>query len=119
MDNVCKKLCNECPFSKNSAPGFLPGYNVTDFQNMMQRDIFFPCHMMMPDRDLTMEETSRLVKMGQMKMCRGYLESMIKSCVMPRDPLLARMRNEVKTEGISENSMSTHEFFKHHNQFKP
>lgn len=113
-NNYCKKLCNECPFSNQSLAGFLPGYVIQDFQVFMNNDVFFPCHKMMPEHGLTVNESQDMIKNGEIKVCRGYLESFVKSAKMPRNPILLTMRNAVKEEGLSEQSMSIHEFRQHH-----
>lgn len=113
--NVCKKLCKECPFSNQSIPGWLASYDVEDFKTMQDNDILFPCHMMMPDEDIPVDQLQDRIMSGELKLCRGYIESYIKSCKMPRsNKLLIQIRAEVKAEGLSEESMSLHQFNKYH-----
>ncbi len=113
--NICKKLCGECPFSKQSLSGWLATYSVDDFKKMMEAEIMFPCHKTMSGGDITVEEAQQFIKNGKMKMCRGYLESMIKSAKMPKfNKELIEYREVVKAEGLSEQSMSIHEFVTYH-----
>lgn len=117
--NFCKKLCNECPFSKKSLPGWLASYSIEDFHAMMNAEVMFPCHMLMTEGDITVEEAQEAVQSGEMKVCRGYMESMIKSAKMPKfNKELIKYREAVKAEGLSEESMSMFEFAKHHTKLK-
>lgn len=116
--NICKKLCNECPFSNKSIPGWLANYQSMDFKNMMDQEIMFPCHMTMSDGDLTIEKAQIQIQNGNLKLCRGYIESMIKSAKMPKyNKYLLEIRRKIKEEGVSENSMSINEFLNYHNQY--
>jgi hypothetical protein len=114
--NVCKKLCNDCPFSNKSAKGWLAEYSIDDIQQLQNQDALFPCHLMMTDGDMTQGEVNEAIINGEMKLCRGYVESLIKSCKMPRtNKLLIEARALVKAEGVSEESMSMYEFKNYHN----
>lgn len=116
--NICQKLCNECPFSKGSLPGWLSSYTIDDVSNFMSNEALFPCHLMIKENNLNQAEVQHKLESGELKLCRGYLESMIKTCKMPRyNKILTEARELVKQEGTSENSMSMFEFKKHHEQF--
>lgn len=108
---VCSKLCGECPFSSKSAKGWLADYEVKDFMNFMTHEILFPCHMQMGEDDLSPEAVNEKVRNGELTLCRGYVESMRKSCKTPRDEKLAKIVAEIE---VSEQSMSIFEFAKHH-----
>lgn len=115
--NVCTKLCNECPFSKKSINGWLADYTVEDFQAFHRADAPFPCHMMTGD-DMAIDEVEHAIRVGNLKLCRGYVESIIKSCKLPTNPLLVKAVTLVKEQGLSEDSMPIWEFKRHHEKLK-
>ncbi len=117
--NVCKKLCNECPFSNKSLNGWLAGYSIEDIHRMQNAEVLFPCHKMMGEDNLSIEDAESAIENGEMKLCRGYVESLIKSCKMPKyNKFLKEAREAVKEEGISEESMAIWDFKKHHEALK-
>jgi len=113
--NICSKLCGECPFSKNSPQGWLAEYTVDDIKTYQNQEVLFPCHLMVKDEDMSQGEVTEAIENGDMKLCRGYVESMIKSCKMPKySETLKQAIAIVKEQGLSENSMSIWDFKKHH-----
>lgn len=110
---VCKKMCNDCPFSKKSVKGFLADYTVQDFIDYHRMEVSFPCHKVTPN-DMDVKQTHSAIQDGSMHFCRGYVESVIKSCKMPLNPLLKEAIEIVKKDGLSDYSMSIHEFIKNH-----
>lgn len=115
---ICKKICKECPFSNKSLPGWLADYTVQDFKDFQNADALFPCHMTMPDKDMTLDQVGEEIKNGGLRLCRGYTESLIKSCKRPKDKFLATAVEQVRKEGVSEESMAMWDFEKHHSSFK-
>ncbi len=112
---VCKKICNECPFSNTSAKGWLADYTTEDFKTFMNNEALFPCHMQRYEDGMTQIDVEDEILHGGMRICRGYVESMIKSCKMPKsNDILIEVREQVKLEGLSEQSMPIWEFIKHH-----
>ena len=112
--NVCKKMCSDCPFSKTSMQGFLANYTVDDFVAYQRASTSFPCHKMMTDGDKSPEETHEAIENGEMKLCRGYVESIIKSCKKPDTEILAKAVEFVREDGMSDNSMAIWDFKKFH-----
>lgn len=111
---ICPKMCNDCPFSKTSTRGFLAEYNLNDIMDMKRTDFTFPCHKTVKN-DTDVNLIKNKIESGEMHFCRGYVESFIKDCRIPRNnPLLEEAINIVKSQGMSENSMSQHEFNLHH-----
>lgn len=108
---VCSKLCGECPFSSKSINGWLADYSIEDFQNFMRAEVLFPCHMKVGEEDMSPIDVNDKVKSGELTLCRGYVESIKKSCKIPKDEKLAEL---VKSIELSEESMSIFEFAKHH-----
>lgn len=77
---VCKKICNQCPFSKNSAPGWLGGeIDAQQTLDIMQHEAMFPCHK---QRLEDVEETHDGVMSGKIPICRGFMVSARASCKM-------------------------------------
>lgn len=37
-------LCNACPYRKASAPGYLGGHGVQEYEQPIRQDILLPCH---------------------------------------------------------------------------
>lgn len=107
---ICPKLCNECPFSNTSMKGFLSNYSINDFILFQSKDILFPCHMLVP-YDMTIDEAKTLIIEDKLPICRGYIESMRKSCKIPKNPEFALL---VKNVELSDNSMSIFEFATYH-----
>lgn len=113
--SVCKKLCNECPFSNKSLSGWLGGYTVDDISVFHRQETSFPCHKMMTENNLTQTEADKAIKNGSMKLCRGYVESIIKSAKSPyMNKILVQAIAEVRAEGLSEDSMAIWDFKKYH-----
>lgn len=115
---VCKKMCGDCPFSKTSMQGFLADYTIEDFVAYQRTSTSFPCHKMMGSGDMSPEETHNAIEKGEMKLCRGYVESIIKSCKKPDTEILTKAVEFVREDGLSDNSMSIFEFREFHNREK-
>lgn len=112
---VCKKLCGSCPFSNTSLKGFLADYTIQGFANYQNNDISFPCHKVMTNEDKSVEEVQDMFNKGELYLCRGYVESIIKSCIIPKkNQFLKDAIEQVKKEGLSDKSMSINEFKKYH-----
>jgi len=116
---VCKVICKECPFSNQSLRGWLSDYTIDDFQKYMAGEATFPCHMQIGRDDMTVEDAKEAVNRGEMTLCRGYVESVVKSAKMPyRNETLIEAIKLVKEGGMSEHSMDIFEFRTHHTPFK-
>lgn len=117
--NICSKTCGECPFSNKSIPGWLAEYQPKDLNNFMNGEVSFPCHMTMKNGDMSPQETQDAIASGELRMCRGYVESMIKSCKSPyRNKQLVAAIELVREQGLSDNTMSMNDFFEHHSKYK-
>jgi len=114
MIEVCDKPCNECPFDKKNLR-WLSDYDPEDFVEFMGDDVLFPCHLDMPEHGLQREESNEAVYNGEMKLCRGYAEMLIKSCKMPREWEFQDVLESIKQD-MSETTMSIFEFMKHHKE---
>lgn len=104
MKNNLKSPCAECPFRKDSAPGWLGGETVQDTFAHIKGEGDFACHM------------TRHKRKADMSRCRGSLLFMRKSGQMPKyNAKLAKALQEVRGYDVSE-ILSVPEFFKHHDK---
>lgn len=67
---ICKKICNECPFRVNSTKGWLGPHNASEIIEDLNRDIPFSCHMVRGNDPL---ENQRKMLSGEHPICRGYI----------------------------------------------
>lgn len=113
---VCAKLCKECPFSNKSMAGYLAEYSPRDFAVFMDAEKSFPCHMLLTEEDISWEEAQERIEVGTMKLCRGYVESYIKTCQSPKynQQLKDAIKEVRETGGVSESTLSKREFVKYH-----
>lgn len=73
---ICKKMCGECPFLKDSAQGYLDYHDPQEILDDMNRDIPFSCHLQRADDpQLNAEELEN----GNQNVCRGYVATASKS----------------------------------------
>ena len=95
---VCKKVCSECPFSNQSIKGWLADYSIEDLVQMVTTEQSFPCHKLM-DHGMDSGEAQDLIQDGEMKLCRRFVESIIKSAKMPKyNQQLIQAMDQVKKE---------------------
>ena len=90
--------------------GFLCGYEVKDFIAFHQNDTLFGCHKQL-DSDTTVADMESKVRKEKVNLCRGYVESLKKSCKVPRNLELALKVREVI---VGDDTMSIFEFVTHH-----
>ncbi len=115
--NVCKKLCNECPFSKNSLNGWLGGATVQETLDAMQNEMLFSCHK---TRGEDIHQNLSDIVHGKQPICRGFILSAKKSCKMfGQTPIngqaLLKLQNEIElTDEDRENILTRWEFKEHH-----
>lgn len=114
MYKICPNLCGDCPFSKNSLPGFLADYTIEDFMEFQRVEYPFPCHKQL-ESDLPADLVENLVIDGKLMVCRGYAESMKMSCKVPRNRDFARALESIE---ISGDALSIFDFVKHHSQYE-
>lgn len=72
---MCKKICNQCPFSKNSMRGWLGPHSIEEILHVQQMEGLFSCHMTRED-----ETTVEDIKEGRTPICRGFIASASASC---------------------------------------
>jgi len=101
--------CNDCPFRKNSLPGWLGAWESPEqlFGFIITVEREFPCHLTMTDKDEKDKPES------EMSYCRGAVMFMKKLGKLPRNPVLAKMVNSVNREEL-DNILDHTGFFTHH-----
>ena len=114
---TCKKLCNECPFSKKSLKGWLGSHTVDEVLNSQQFEGLFSCHKQRGD---DLKENERKLISGEHNVCRGYILSATVSCKMFGQNIhtgeeLRRLQKEnPPTDEERENILTRWEFKDHH-----
>ncbi len=109
----CKKPCNECPFMKTSAKGWLGEHEAGDFIEFMNAEVSFPCHLK-NDGGLSFDEIEQKIDEGEMVLCSGYVQFMKKACKLPfrNQQLVEALKGVEVVDGI----MTMPEFIKHHTE---
>lgn len=100
------KPCKECPFRRESAPGYLGHNTLDDFAMLAMSERHTPCHMTVNYRDPAWE-----FKQDKAPQCVGRATMWANTCKMPRDPQLLRAAPD-KTVVFS----SLAEFTAHHGE---
>lgn len=105
-NGTLRPRCEQCPFRKNSAPGWLGPWNVQDFEQMYNGDANFICHSSI---DKNVEHT-----------CVGYVLIRVNSLKVSRDKnsMLAKLeRLYQKIKNKNDCFQWWHEFAAHHKVF--
>jgi hypothetical protein len=108
--NYCKKPCNDCPFRKDSLPGWLADYSIQELHSIVMNEMPFPCHMT-HDENLGWDEAGS----EEFPLCAGALGYMRKSGKLPRRNDLAVLVKQIGIKDL-DNILSVPDFFKHHNK---
>lgn len=113
---VCSRVCNECPFSSNSLPGYLGPHATNDIIQMMNFEHPFSCHLHR-DEETTYDD----IKNGLVPVCRGFMVSASLSCKMFGGSLefgsdLKRIQDQVKKDMIEKEGsiLNKVDFIKYH-----
>ena len=102
MKDKLKSPCNECPFRKNSLPGYLGGvWTAKELHQTVMGEAPFPCHQTMEHRE---EDYSH---------CVGSIMYMNKNAKRCQNIQLSRLQAKFKDEDHS-NILSLVEFVEHH-----
>lgn len=110
---ACSKPCRECPYRKNSAPGYFGGHSPSEYRGFISQDTIVACHLRSKfDDDGLLIESS-------MKPCTGHILAQVKSCKLPslNKDLIEfhrQMRERPDFEELKANSLSIFDFNKHH-----
>lgn len=106
---MCRKPCGECPYTKNSAPGYFCGHKMKVYENYIIGDNIVACH--------TRSKFDDSLKLSIIP-CYGHILAQIKSCKVPTNPDLVRLHSDIislkKYGYLLANSLSKVDFAKHH-----
>lgn len=107
-----KTPCNDCPFRKDSAPGWLGPYSgPLALHQFIMSETPFPCHLTHEEKDLA----PGVAGSEKHPLCSGAIAYMKKNGKRPRNPALAGLVSACNdTEGI----LALPEFFQHHKSKK-
>lgn len=103
MKDDLKKPCVECPFRKNSLPGWLGGYTADEtYHSITSAEEDFACHL------------TRNKRLKDMSRCKGSMLFLKKSGKMPK--YNTQLAADLRAMGKPDTSeiLSNFEFFKHH-----
>ena len=105
---VCKKVCVECPFKKDSLKGWLGEHTVQGILDSQQYETPFTCHM----------QRDNIKDHNEIDLCRGLFISANKSFkLMGQNPNFGKEMLEIQKttrDDSRENILSRREFLDHH-----
>lgn len=109
---ICKRktMCAECPWRKNSAPGWLGAAEPWNFVSAIHSEEKMPCHS---DVNYNNPNWRKSLETDKVSYCVGQLLATKKACKRPRDPEHAKAVDSVPPD---DNSMNSNEFMKHHGE---
>jgi hypothetical protein len=108
-----KQPCNQCPFRRNSLPGYLgeASYNPEEFLQTIEHSPI-PCHRLVDWSADDSQIQAELMKFEHP--CIGALQFLKNSCKLPHDSKYIELRNSMEQ---NENVFQfRHEFINHHNK---
>ena len=108
MQQACEKMCDQCPWRKNSAPGWLGAANPEDFIQAIRQEGKLPCHAMV---DYENEDWKEHLDDDEILHCAGAILATKKMCKMPHNLEHAQLVSEAQPD---ENHMNHFEFIEHH-----
>lgn len=111
--NTCKKICNECPFSKNSAKGWLGPHTTEEILHTVQMEGLFSCHKQRKE-----ESTIEDILYGELDICRGFLATASASFkLFGQNPVYGKQLRELQNQITDEEKaqvLTKWDFAKHH-----
>jgi len=106
--NTCKKVCKECPFSRNSLRGYLGPHTLEDILAYKNSDYPFTCHMQRVE-DIWSNTSDSI------DVCKGYILWATKSAHLFKSKGLRDLQLQVDKESEDyTNVMNLGQFFNHH-----
>lgn len=108
MKNNKRKMCSECPFRKNSMPGYLGPHTPEGLLKIVHGEGGFACHM---DIDKVKYGGKDFSKLEQ---CAGAILHGIKSGKSFRHPQLQAQQKALKGSTELNNTLGLREFMEHH-----
>ncbi len=109
----CRNPCPECPWKKDSAPGYFGGTDMYFYADALQTDARVICHTIHGTMN---QETVEQEEINESNMCAGYVIARNNNMKMPRvDPILRNMQEEYRDHPEKDSVFKwRHEFLEHH-----
>lgn len=109
---MCNKPCNECPYRKQSIPGYFGGHDGNQYRSFISQDTTVACH--------TRTKFNDNGDPRKISYCTGHIAAQIKSCKSPIPNTLPHalhqaMRDRSDFDVILDNALSIFDFNAHHN----
>ena len=104
----CKRPCKECPYMKDSMPGYFGGNDPAEYALAMHLDTVVPCHMKSTYFEDDVEE---------IVMCTGHLLSQRKVCKRSVHPEVVKAWKDGSLELLYEelkDDLLGFDFYNHH-----
>jgi len=109
----CSKVCHECGFLRGSPKGIL----TAESRNVIMQGIIFPCHLKL--KAVTGSENQGIEdyvsSQPVVKVCRGYVVSMMKSGIPPLNEAWAKLYRDVGAD-LDTRVMDIRETLTYHNR---
>lgn len=105
---MCNKPCKECPWRKDSIPGWLGDSTPLEFLQLNESEQHMPCHLTV---DYESDDWEELVQ--DAPACAGRLVHLKNRCKQPMDPSLAEAMKGVEADH-DKIFFDPSEFFRHH-----
>lgn len=104
-------ICSQCPFKKDSAPGWLGSSCPEEFIDATLSENDMPCHL-----GVDYDDEDWLDKLDDVPRCAGSLVFFRNNCKLPRNPELCNAVSKVKVDNTV--FSFKHEFLEHHGKKK-
>lgn len=121
--SICKRICNECPFTHSSPKGWLGPHSLEDVLQTQEQGKLFSCHMLRKEEMIKQD-----IESGDVKICRGFIASATKSGIDfsetgtgETESALRDLQVMVAEEAMENESdiLSSQEFENHHGGASP
>lgn len=116
--DICKKICNECPFKIGAVKGYIDYHTPEEILEKMQFEFPFSCHLQRGDDP---DENMRKIHSGEQQVCRGFVATADKSCkLFGQNPIygkeLRRLQDTITEEDLKQvyskwDWLKYHEFY--------
>lgn len=114
---ICKRICKECPFKKDSLQGWLGNHTTDSILEQINLEMPFSCHMVREDNEKI--NNIKLLE-GEHGICRGYIATATVSAKrFGGNPIYGEQMKNLQDEIIQEDKeqvMNKWNFKKYHDK---
>lgn len=108
MSKCQVSVCSECPYRKNSQPGYFGGNDPAEYRDAIVNDVVVPCHtrnryLLNGTADLT-----------DLQPCIGHLSAQLNSCKISRLPEVVTIQNAIRDSVDLTAILNVWQFDQHH-----